>query len=165
MPDAPTPRGAPGRGAPPREAARPLEPAPDLPRPSGALPSPADPRLAPRSNDSGSPARLREEAAREAPAGLEPADGAVEGVNPDRAASKPRSQPKAAAPRSAAAVPAAKETPIAERPTTPAAGTPAAEGPRRPVRVIGGVTPMNGGEQATPGPQNGVAQTPAAGAK
>lgn len=143
----PSPYGAPGAsrdGLPApvpqgREAAR----TPVAPPPSeGALPNPADPRLAPGPTE-GRPVR-REATRSESPA-VRPFGSNPGGTAPP-AARKPSQQqarvpaapalpgaPGAATPGSTKPVPA--EKPVAE----------ARPGPNKPVRVIPGVTPMNGG--------------------
>jgi hypothetical protein len=145
---------APERRAPAREASR-SEPGPA--RPEGALPAPSDPRLAPRtgSGPAAAPERRSEEPGqRSAAVPVEP--GQVQGLNPDRAPAKPKAKP--ATPKSAAAVPNARPA-APEKPATaaaaPAEAAPAE--PRKPVRVIEGVTPMTGGgQQSQPAPLNNV---------
>ena len=169
-----------GRPAEPRrEAGRPAEPAaPAEAGPLGPptqLGRPADPRLAPSESRNAPPAEpdgaQRREASRPSaapPRTAPPAPSGVYGLNPGASARpatpdpKPRQAVAPTRPRDQGAEPStASPSPSAPAPTVAApkpdsatATTEAAN--RRPVRVIPGVTPMDGGQQSSPPPQNNM---------
>lgn len=171
--------GAPARREPaaPREPARPIETSRIDSAPLAPLPTeparPADRRLAP---DSGPEARnppTAPEPTREAsrPAASTAARGSqtgIYGVNPGRSGSpqtdrgdatasrQQKPAPAPAAPKTTPAAPApAAALPAPAKPATPTTATAEADAPRKPVRVIEGVTPMTGA-QSSPAPQNNV---------
>ncbi|MDB5511484.1 MAG: hypothetical protein JWR08_967 [Enterovirga sp.] len=182
MPNAPRYRpGEPDDGpASRRDTARPIETSRIDSAPLARLPTepprPTDTRLAPENrtetrNPPRSPEPVRE-ASRPAPSttarGSQPG---LYGVNPERpaAARAEKGEAVASRPSKPAPAPAApKATPTAPAPTAvlpagaaeakpaaPPTSTAEADAPRKPVRVIEGVTPMTG-VQSTPSPQNNV---------
>lgn len=173
MPNAPRFRDTPVEAAPLRDAARPAEP-PLAARPGDGMARPADPRLAPEAGPRApEPERTQREARRpaEPSAAASPSSGGLYGVNPERkAASRPAPAPKenvAAKPADLPVQrPASRTAPDASgaaakredlKPVPPSGAAEAGE--RKPVRVIQGVTPMNGvGQQSSPAPQNNDAK-------
>lgn len=179
-PDAPPPPPADER-RPRRDAARPgapaLPPAPPVAAPppvvESPLPPPADPRLAPGGPEASRPfegrsdprraSRAEQPAARPAPADPQPAK--PYGLNPEAAPARkpaemarrpvtPHPTPQAAAPpQPAAPAPGRKreEARPAGTPTTAQAEAATPARPNKPVRVIGGVTPMTAPPSPAPG--------------
>lgn len=128
---------------------RPLAPPAD----SRLAPTPTSPAL-PSANVQRAPSPTRE-ASRPPPAA--PPSGELYGVNPERAAPKPRAPAAVARPPPPAGAPAKPDG--AGKPAEARPAATADAGPRKPVRVIEGVTRMDGGAQSTPGPQNGLQGT------
>ena len=148
LPSPADPRLAPGGGAPAarvapapkrREAARPV-PAPDAAEP------PVGADAVPDGEAATEPApKPRRDPARTAPSGA-----GISGLNPG-APGAGAARPAARLPRPPA--PAASTDSKPPPATAEATPAPGATPERRPVRVIGGVTPMNAGQQSTPAPQ------------